>query len=98
MSTKKTKTPNATKAKPRAQRRTQPAAPARPQTKLARVVELLERGQGATLAEMMEATGWQAHSVRGVLAGAIKKKLRHHVVSEKLDGARRYRITPEARA
>jgi hypothetical protein len=41
---------------------------------------------------MVEATGWQAHTVRGALAGALKKRLGLAVTSEKVDGARVYRI------
>lgn len=60
-------------------------------TKLDRLIELLSRSQGATLDEMTKLTGWQTHSVRGALAGAIKKR-GHSVASEKQDGVRRYRI------
>jgi hypothetical protein len=45
---------------------------------------------------MMAATGWQAHSVRGAISGSIKKALGLAVVSEKIDGARTYRIEAEA--
>lgn len=60
-------------------------------TKIGRILELLARPEGASLAELTAATGWQAHSVRGALAGTLKKK-GHVVGSEKIDGARRYRI------
>jgi len=60
-------------------------------SKLDRMVTLLVRPSGATLAELVSATGWQKHSVRGALAGALKKK-GHAIVSEKSDGERRYRI------
>jgi len=43
-------------------------------TKFDEVVELMRRDGGATLAEIMKATGWQAHSVRGFIAGTLKKK------------------------
>jgi hypothetical protein len=46
------------------------------------------------MAELVATTGWQGHSVRGVLAGALKKK-GHVVRSEKIDGERRYRIGAE---
>ena len=62
-----------------------------PDTKLARLLDLLRRPEGTTLAEMCAATGWQVHSVRGAMAGALKRK-GHALSSEKLGGARRYRI------
>ena len=59
-------------------------------SKLDRVEKLLMRKNGATLPEMMKATGWQQHSVRGALAGALKKR-GLAITSEKTDGTRRYR-------
>lgn len=69
------------------------AAPsdAAPATKLDTIIALLRRDGGATLAELVEATGWQAHSVRGALAGALKKK-GYAVASSKQDGIRRYSL------
>lgn len=62
-------------------------------TKHDRVLSLLNRREGATIPEMMEATDWQQHSVRGFLAGTVKKKLGFMLTSKKLDGElRRYRI------
>ena len=61
-------------------------------TKLGAIVKLMQRAKGATLADMMSATGWQTHSVRGAIAGAIKKKLGHSVSAEKVGDARTYRI------
>ena len=61
-------------------------------TKLAALVGLLERNGGATVEEMMEATGWQAHSVRGVMSGALVKKFGLTVVSEKCEHGRAYRL------
>ena len=62
-------------------------------TKHDRVLELLSRRDGATIPEMMEATGWQQHSVRGFLAGTVKKKLGFPLTSSKAEGElRRYRI------
>mgnify|MGYP000017423401 CR=1 FL=1 len=66
---------------------------AKPPTKLDRILDLLSRKDGATLAELSVSTGWQPHSVRGALAGALKRK-GHNVTSEKVDGERRYWITP----
>jgi len=60
--------------------------------KLGQVVALLRRPDGATLPDLMAATGWQAHSVRGAIAGAIKKKLGLVVTSTKSDAGRVYRI------
>ena len=70
------------------------AGPAvRPGTKQAQVIDLLRRPQGASIAELVTATGWQQHSVRGVIAGALKKKLGLAVTSKKAeDGERRYGI------
>ena len=56
------------------------------------LVTLLGRPSGATIAEMTEATGWQAHSVRGAMAGALKKR-GHSILSTKVDGLRTYWIT-----
>jgi hypothetical protein len=47
------------------------------------MIELLRRPGGATLAEIVEVTGWQAHTVRGAMAGALKKKLGLTITSEK---------------
>ena len=66
-------------------------------TKQAVLIELLTRAEGATLPQMTEATGWQVHTVRGAMAGALKKKLGLEITSEKQPGADRiYRITNQA--
>ena len=95
------KTPKAAKA-PRA---TKPTAdvqtatsPGRADSKLARVVAMLRTPEGATIAAISAETGWQAHSVRGAMSGAIKKKLGLTITSDKADGLRTYRIAPEAAA
>ena len=63
-------------------------------TKQATLIELLKRPEGVSLAEMVQATGWQQHTVRGAMAGALKKKLGLTIVSDKTDGQeRKYRIT-----
>ena len=62
-------------------------------TKQERVLTLLSQSEGASIDEMMQATDWQQHSVRGFLAGTVKKKLGFSLTSSKPnDGARRYRI------
>ncbi len=62
-------------------------------TKQERVLTLLSRRQGATIAEIMATTGWQQHSVRGFFAGTVKKKLGFELVSTCDDsGMRHYRI------
>lgn len=66
--------------------------------KIGSVVALLRRPEGATVDALMAATGWQAHSVRGAIAGAIKKKLGLTVVAEKSDVGRVYRIVDGAGA
>jgi hypothetical protein len=54
----------------------------RPGTKLSLLVDMLRRNRGATIDEIVGATGWQKHSVRGAISGTVKKKLGLTVVSE----------------
>src|SRR3954463_7077561 len=61
-------------------------------SKQSRVVGLLSSPDGTTIAAMMKATGWQQHSVRGFLAGVVRKKLKLKLNSKKIDGTRVYRI------
>lgn len=62
-------------------------------TKADIVIGLLTRPTGATIAQMCEATGWQQHSVRGFLAGTVKKKASMTLGSEKTNAVRTYRLT-----
>ena len=80
--------------KPRSKKGSEVAAtPARAAGgKLAQLVEMLKRPEGATVEAMSAATGWQAHSVRGAMSGALKKKAGHNIVSEKTEAGRIYRI------
>jgi hypothetical protein len=62
-------------------------------TKQAQLIAMLRRPEGATIAQIVEATGWQSHTVRGAFAGALKKKLGLEVTSEKVEGSERvYKI------
>ncbi len=65
----------------------------RADSKQALVIGLLQRPEGATIAQIMEATGWQQHTVRGTLAGTLKKRLGLTIASTKETGGQRvYRI------
>lgn len=87
-----------TPAKPQRRMARTPSAPAeqsdtvagKAPSKLDQLAALLERGEGASIAEMMTVTGWQQHSVRGAMAGALKKR-GLAITSEKQGKVRRYR-------
>src|ERR1700682_3086535 len=82
-------------AKPASRKRSAPASSrlaAGPDTKHARIVAMLRMPTGATIAAMMTVTDWQQHSVRGFLAGIVRKKLGLNLVSEQTDKGRVYRI------
>jgi hypothetical protein len=62
-------------------------------SKAAKILDLLKRADGATLKELIKATGWQAHSVRGFLSGTVGKKMGLKVTSAKgEDGERSYSV------
>lgn len=65
-------------------------------TKQAKLIEMLRTEGGATIEEIMVATGWQSHTVRGAIAGALKKKLGLDVTSEKVEGRGRVYKLPAA--
>ena len=82
-------------AKPASRKRPAPASSrsaAGPDTKHARIIAMLRTPAGATIAAIMTATEWQQHSVRGFLAGVVRKKLGLNLVSEQTDKGRVYRI------
>jgi hypothetical protein len=69
------------------------ATGARQGAKTAKVLDLLKRSGGATGKDLMKATGWQAHSVRGFISGVLGKKMGLTVTSTKVeDGERRYSV------
>ncbi|MBZ0141023.1 MAG: DUF3489 domain-containing protein [Pseudorhodoplanes sp.] len=87
----KAKTKTAQKRKAQAKAKT-PGT--RANSKQAQLIEMLKRPEGATIDEIVKKFDWQAHTVRGALAGALKKKLGLNVQSEKVEGRGRvYRIT-----
>ncbi|MFZ5679239.1 MAG: DUF3489 domain-containing protein [Pseudomonadota bacterium] len=66
--------------------------PIRESSKLTTVLTMLRAPGGTTIVDIMKATGWQQHSVRGFFAGVVRKKLKLNLTSDKVDGERRYRI------
>jgi len=78
----------ASKAKPVAK----PSRKAAPGSKQDGIIALLRRPDGASINVLVKSTGWQPHSVRGFLAGTVRKKLKLQLESQKVDGTRTYRI------
>jgi uncharacterized protein YjdB len=82
----------ASKKPPQAAKKT---GAARDGSKTANVLDLLKRPDGVTLEELMKATGWQSHSVRGFLSGTVGKKMGFEVTSAKGEaGERTYSVRP----
>lgn len=78
-------------AKPKAPPKT-PKAKSLVESKRARIVKVLSAPKGTTIAAIVAATGWQQHSVRGFLAGIIRKRLGLNLLSEKGSKGRVYRV------
>lgn len=75
-----------------------PKVPTAPVNKQEHCLDLLVRRDGASLSELVTATGWQPHSVRGFLSGTVKKKLGLTLHSSRGDdGSRRYRVDRASR-
>ena len=71
------------------------AAPAKVDTKQNIVLSMLRRQDGASVSEIVEATDWQPHSVRGFFAGAVERRLGIEVINENgEDGVCRYFVAP----
>src|SRR5437763_16467145 len=90
----------ASSAKPIAKPTQQPVGDVKAQksdssSKQSRVIGMLQSPAGATIAAMMKATGWQQHSVRGFLAGVVRKRLKLKLGSKKVDGIRVYQIASD---
>ena len=70
-------------------------------SKQSRILAMLQSPTGATIAAIAKATGWQQHSVRGFLAGVVRKRLNLKLISKRVDDHRIYQIgngvTPDPR-
>ena len=83
----------APRQKAASKKRSAPEVPsARPGTKKAAILSLLKRPKGATLKELMKASQWQAHSVRGFLSGSLRKQMGLKIQVIDRDGERAYHV------
>ena len=64
----------------------------RPETKQAKLIAMLQRPEGATLDQIVEATGWRRHTIRGAISGTLRKKLGLTIVSQRIESKTLYRI------
>jgi hypothetical protein len=91
--TKAPRSASGSKRKPSEKEQAKEATRERGDTKQAKVIAMLKRPAGATVDQIIKATGWQPHTVRGFFAGALKKRLGIEVTSDKSEkGQRVYRI------
>lgn len=72
--------------------KTAPIASPEGSSKQAQLIALLRSAAGASMADMMALTGWQSHTVRGMVSGALRKRLGLNVQSQRVDGVHLYRI------
>jgi Protein of unknown function (DUF3489) len=89
-------TPSSNRPKPsQAGQKGNSVAAVQPGTKQSAAIEMLRSPAGTTIAALTKATGWQSHSVRGFLAGVVRKRLKFDLESAVVEGIRIYRVTGE---